>query len=55
MKVLSEMRGKEKIGMPTYSKSLNPEDLIDWIKEMVTYFYIEQIEYLKRVKVVCLK
>ena len=39
----------------TYSGSLNPEELIHWIREMEKYFDIEQIEDPKRVRVACLK
>ena len=35
----------------TYSRSMNPEDTIDWIGKMDKYFYIEKIEDPKKVKV----
>ena len=38
----------------TYSRSLNHEDLIDWIKEMKKQFNIDQIQDPKRVKFACL-
>ena len=49
------MRGKVKMDVPTYLGSLNPEELIDWVREMEKYFDIEQIKDPKRVKVYFLK
>ena len=32
------------MGTPTYSGSLNPEELIDWVRDMEKLFDMEQIE-----------
>ena len=50
-----KMRGKVNIDMPTYYGSMNPEDMIDFVREIERYFYIEHLEDPKRVKVSCLK
>lgn len=55
IKLLTDMRGRAKIDVRTYSGSLDPEDLIDWFREMEKYFDIEQIEDPKRVKTACLR
>ena len=34
LKSLSKMRGKAKMYVPSYSESLNPKELIDWVREM---------------------
>ena len=39
----------------TYSWSLSPKEMIDWIIEMEKYFDMEHIEDPKTVKVDCLK
>ena len=54
-KSLFELKGICKIEVSTYSESLNPEELIDMVKEMETYFDMEQIEDPKRVKVSFMK
>ena len=33
LKALSDMRGKANMYVPTYSGSLKPEELIDWVRE----------------------
>lgn len=55
IKLLIEMRGKKKMDVPNYSGSLDPENLIECIRETEKYFDIENLENPKRVKTTCLK
>ena len=49
------MKGKTKMEVPTYLRSLNYQDLIYQISEIGKYFDMEQIKDPKRVKIACLK
>ena len=40
---------------PTYSRSLNLEEFINWVRDMEKFFDMEQIEDPKRVKMSCMK
>ena len=41
LKDLSKMRGKDKMDVPTYSRSMKPEELIYMIRETEKYFDVE--------------
>ena len=49
-KAISKIRKRPKFEVPTYSRNLNPKELIDWINELEEYFEYEDIKDLDRVK-----
>ena len=51
-KAITKIGKRPKFKVPTFSRKLNPEELIDWINELEEYFEYEDIEDLDRVKFV---
>ena len=49
-KSLTKIGKRPMFKVPTFSKKLNPEELIDWINELEEYFEYEEIEDPHRVK-----
>ena len=49
------MKGRKKMEVSMYLRSLNPRNLINSIREMEKYFDMELIEDPTRVEVDCLK
>jgi len=41
IRAINSIGGKSKLDSSFYSKSLNPEELIDWIEEMKKFFEFE--------------
>ena len=54
-KAFSKIGKRPKFEVPTFLENLNPEELIDWINELVEYFEYEDIEDYNRVKFVKVK
>ena len=52
---ISKIRKRPIAEVPSYSGSLNPKELIDWINELEEYFEYEEIEDPNRVKFVKMK
>jgi len=55
IKALTDLKENPKTETPTYSGSLNPKELIDWVRDMETFFDMEKIEDPRRVKMACMK
>ena len=49
-KALTKIGKRPRIDVPTFSRKLNPEELIDWINELEEYFEYEEIDDPNRVK-----
>ena len=49
------MNGNPKMNTSTYSRCLNPYELINWIRDMDKLFDMKQIEYPNRVKLDSMK
>lgn len=49
-KSLTKIEKRSKFEVPTFSRKINPKELIDWINEIEEYFEYEEIEYPIRVK-----
>jgi hypothetical protein len=50
LKAVARMGAKVKMDIPVYEGNLDVEDLIDWIRDLDTYFDYEDIEEDKKVK-----
>jgi hypothetical protein len=57
IRAISRMGEKEKMDIPVYEGNLDAEELLDWIRDLDTYFDYEDVEEDKKVKhvVTCLK
>ena len=51
-KAITKIGKRPKFDVPTFSRNINPKQLIDWINELEEYFEYEEIEDLDRVKFV---
>ena len=51
-KAIAKIEKRPKFNVPTFSRKLNLEELIDWINELDEYFEYEEIEDLDRVRFV---
>ena len=51
-KAITKIGKRPKFDVPTFSRNLNLEELIDWINELEEYFEYEEIEDLDRVRFV---
>ena len=51
-RAISKIEKRPKFEVPTFSRNLNPEELIDWINELEEYFEYEDIDDPDRVKFV---
>ena len=49
-KALTRIGKRSKFDVPTFSRKLNPKELIDWIIELEEYFEYKEIEDPDRVK-----
>jgi hypothetical protein len=47
---ISKIGKRPKVEVPSYCRSINPEELIDWINELEEYFEYEEIKDPDRVK-----
>lgn len=50
IRAISKIGKRPRAEVPSYSGSLNPKELIDWINELEEYFEYEEIEDPNRVK-----
>jgi hypothetical protein len=50
IRAISRMGAREKMDIPVYEGNLDAEELLDWIKDMDTYFDYEDVEDDKKVK-----
>jgi hypothetical protein len=55
IRAISKIGKRPRAEVPSYSRSLNPEELIDWINELEEYFEYEEIEDPDWVKFVKMK
>jgi hypothetical protein len=57
IKAIARMGAKPKMDIPVYEGNLDAEELLDWIRDLDTYFDYEDIEEDKKVRhdVTCLK
>ena len=49
-KAITKIGKRPKFDVPTFSRKLNLEELINWINELEEYFEYEEIEDLNRVR-----
>jgi Icc-related predicted phosphoesterase len=50
IKAISRMGARAKMDILVYEGNLDAEELLDWIRDLDTYFYYEDVEEDKKVK-----
>ena len=50
IKAITSIGGQPKLDTPIYFNSLNPKELIDWIREIENFFEFEHIRDPRRVR-----